>query len=84
MQKDRQPHGDPSCKLCGSDATHFISLCTMLEAKCRELLPPQLWDMDLPDPVCEPNSFACIVLGIDSIDDIEAELKAFRAEFIQP
>ena len=41
MWKDGQPPGDPSCKLCGSaleDATHFISSCTMLEAKRRELL----------------------------------------------
>ena len=41
MRKDGQPRGDPSCKLCGSaleDATHFISSCTMLEAKRRELL----------------------------------------------
>ena len=54
---------------------------------------PQPWDMDLPDPACVPDSFACIMLGIDWIDDIEiqvlsinfiAELKAFRAELIQP
>ena len=99
MRKDGQPPGDPSCKLCGSaleDATHFISSCTMLEAKCRELLssaPSQFWDMNLPDPAREPDNFACIMLGIDWIDDIEvqvfcinylAELKAFRAELIQP
>ena len=99
MQKDGQSRGDPSCKLCGSvleDATHFISSCTMLEAKHRELLsspPPQPWDMDLPDPACEPDSLACIMLGIDWIDDIEvqifcinfiAELKAFRTELIPP
>ena len=78
-------------------ATHFISSCTMLEAKRRELLssaPPQFWDMDLLDPAREPDSFECIMLlGIDWIDDIEvqvfcidylAELKAFRAELIQP
>ena len=74
MRKDGQPHGDPSCKLCGSaleDATHFISSCTMLEAKRRELLssaPPQFWDLDLPDPAREPDSFACILLGIDDIE----------------
>ena len=66
----------------------------MLEAKRRELLSsasPQFWDMDLPDPAREPDSFACIILGIDCIDDIEvfcinflAELKAFRAELTQP
>ena len=98
-QKDGQPCGDPSCKLCGSaleDATHFISSCTVLEAKHRELLssaPPQFWDMDLPNPACESDSFECIMLGIDWIDDIEvqvfcinflAELKAFRAKLIQP
>ena len=41
VRKDGQSHGDPSCKLCGAaleDATHFISSCTMLEAKRRELL----------------------------------------------
>ena len=47
--------------------------------------------MDLPDPAREPDSFACIMLGIDWIDDIEiqvfcinflAELKAFRAELV--
>ena len=48
------------------------------------------------DPAREPDSFACIYHagpGIDWIDDIKvqvfcikflAELKAFRAEFIQP
>ena len=49
--------------------------------------------MDLPDPAREPDSFACIMLGIDWIDDIQvqvfcinflAELKYFRAELIQP
>ena len=51
--------------------------------------------MDLPDPAHEPDSFACIMLGIDWIDDTEvqysasilyfiAELKAFRVELIQP
>ena len=50
--------------------------------------------MDLPDPAREPDSFECIMLlGIDWIDDTEvqvfcinylAELKAFRAELIQP
>ena len=61
----------------------------------NELLvyPPQFWDMDLPDPAHEPDSFASIMLGIDWIEDIEiqafcinflAELKAFRAELIQP
>ena len=99
MRKDGQPRGDPSCKLCGSaleDATQFIFLCTMLEAKRRELLsstPPQLWAVDLPEPAREIDSFACILLGIDWIDDIEvqvfcinflAELKAFTAELIQP
>ena len=48
---------------------------------------------DLPDPAREPDSFASIMLGIDWIDDIEiqvfcinflAELKALRAELIQP
>ena len=57
------------------------------------MLPPKPWDMDLPDPACEPDSFACIMLGIDWIDDIEvqvlsinfiAEIKAFRAELILP
>ena len=70
----------------------------MLEAKRRELLSYaslQSRDMDLPDPAREPDSFASIMhmLGIDWIDDIEiqvfcinflAELKAFRAELIQP
>ena len=49
--------------------------------------------MDLPDPAYEPDSFASIMLGIDWIVDIEiqvfcmnflAELKALRAELIQP
>ena len=49
--------------------------------------------MDLPDPACEPDSFTSIMLGIDWIVDIEiqvfcmnflAELKALRAELIQP
>ena len=99
VRKDGQSRGDPSCKLCGAaleDATHFISSCTMLEAKRRELLsyaPLQSRDMDLPDPAREPDSFASIMLGIDWIDDIEiqvfcinflAELKALRAELIQP
>ena len=34
-------------------------------------LPPQLWDMDLPDSTREPDRFVCIMLGIDWIDDIE-------------
>ena len=66
------------------------------EAKRREVLsyaPLQSRDMDLPDPTREPDSFASIMLGIDWIDDIEiqvfcisflAELKALRAELIQP
>ena len=65
------------------------------EAKHRELLssaPPQFWDMNLPDPAREPDSFTYIMLGIDWIDDIEfqvfcidylAELKTFRAELTQ-
>ena len=69
VRKDGQSRGDPSCKLCGAaleDATHFISTCTMLEAKRRELLsyaPLQSRDMDLPDPAREPDSFASIYAG---------------------
>ena len=77
--------GDPSCKLYGvapEDATHFISTCTILETKCRELLsyasstppPPQSRDMDLPDPAREPDSFASIMLGIDWIEDIQIQV----------
>ena len=96
VRKDGQSRGDPSCKLCGAaleDATHFISTCTMLEAKRRELLsyaPLQSRDMDLPDPAREPDSFASIMLGIDDIEiqvfciNFLAELKALRAELIQP
>ena len=50
---------------------------------------PQSWDMDLPDPACEPDSLASIMLGIEDIE-IQAfcikflvELKAFRAKLIQ-
>ena len=69
MRKDGQSRGDPSCKLCGSaleDATHFLHHAGSYIAKRRELLcsPPQPWDMDLTDPACEPDSFACIMLGI--------------------
>ena len=56
---------------------------------------PQSWDVDLPDPACEVDNFASIMLGIDCqwIDDIDiklfcinflAELKAFRAKIIRP
>ena len=66
----------------------------MLETKHRELLRytlPQSHDMNLPDPVHEPDSSASIMLGMDWIEDIEiqafcinflAELKAYRAELI--
>ena len=96
MRKDGQSCGEASCKLCGAvleDATHFILSCTMLEAKRRELLsyaPLQSRDMELPDPAREPDSFASIMLGIDDIEiqvfciNFLAELKALRAELIQP
>ena len=78
-----------------------MPLTSFLHAPCWKLNvgsclapppPPQFWDMDLPDPAREPDSFAYIMLGIDWIDDIEfqvfcidylAELKTFRAELIQ-
>ena len=30
--------------------------------------------MDLPDPTCEPDRLACIMLGIDWIYDIEVQV----------
>ena len=75
--------------------TSFLhALCWKINVgSCLAPSPPQFWDMDLPHPAREPDSFACIMLGIDWIDDIEiqvfcinflAELKAFRAELTQP
>ena len=42
-------------------------------------LPPQLWDIDLPDPTREPDRFACIMLGVDWIDDIEVNSSIYSA-----
>ena len=69
--------GDPSCKLCYTqleDATHFISLCPLLEAKRQEQLshvPPQLQETNLPDPavtrlclqmLCYGSAVSCLHL----------------------
>ena len=48
-----------------------------LEAKCRELLrhvPPQLQDLELPNPARDLDLFTHIMLGIDWIEDIQVQV----------
>ena len=93
MLKDGQPPGNPSCKLCGSaleDATHFISSCTMLEAKRRELLSSAprnfgIWTYLTPHVsliASHVSRVACIMLGIDWIDDIEVQVFCINDQLI--
>ena len=69
----------PLCKLCNSreeNPVHFLAVCNALQAQHQVLLSPTL--LNLPDPAHDPSAFMEIILGIDWINNLEAQ-----AYFIQ-
>ena len=76
VRRDGGPIGIPTCKLCNSgeeDPEHFLAACNTLQAQRHAPL-------NLPDPACDPSAFTEIILGIDWIDDLEAQ--AFFIQYI--
>ena len=82
MLKDGQPPGDPSCKLCSSALED--------EAKRRELLSSAprnfgIWTYLTPHVsliASHVSRVACIMLGIDWIDDIEVQVFCINDQLI--
>ena len=70
-RKDGGPIGNPTCKLRKSgeeDPVHFLAACNALQAERQSLLSHAR--LNLPDPAIV---FTEIMLGIDWIDDLEAQ-----------
>ena len=81
VRRDGSPTGNPMCKLCNSeeeDPVHFLAVCNALQAQCRVLLSHA--PLNLADPAHDPSAFTKIILGINWIDDLEAQ--AFFIQYI--
>ena len=57
---------------------HFLAVCNALQAERQSLLSHA--PLSLPDPARDPSAFMEIILGVDWIDDLEAQ--AFFIKFI--
>ena len=57
---------------------HFPAACNALQAERQSLLSHA--PLNLPDPAHDPIAFTEIMLGVDWIDDLEAQ--AFLIQFI--
>ena len=57
---------------------HFVAACSPLQVEHQALLSHAL--LNLPDLVYDPSAFTEIMLGVDWIDDLEAQ--AFFIQFI--
>ena len=81
VRRDGGPTGNTTCKLCNSgkeDPEHFLATCNALQARRRSLLSHA--PLNLPDPEHDLSAFTEIILGIDWIDDLEAQ--AFFIHYI--
>ena len=81
VRRDGGPIGNPTCKLCNSgeeDPVHFLAACNALQAECQSLLSHA--SLNLPDLARDPSAFTEIILGVDWIDDLEAQM--FFIKFI--
>ena len=81
VRRDGGPTGNPTCKLCKSgeeDPVHFLAVCNALQAERQSLLSHA--PLNLPDPARDPSAFTEIILGVDWIDDLDAQ--AFFIKFI--
>ena len=75
VRRDSGPTGNPTCKLCNSgeeDTVHFLAACKTLQAERQSLLSHAL--LNLPDPAHDPIAFTKIMLVVDWIDDLEAQV----------
>ena len=57
---------------------HFLATCDVLQAECQSSLNHA--PFNLPDSVHDPIVFTKIILGVDWIDDLEAQV--FFIQFI--
>ena len=74
VRRDGGPTGNPTCKLCKSgeeDPVHFLAVCNALQAERQSLLSHA--PLNLPDPARDPSAFTEIILGVDWIDDLDAQ-----------
>ena len=80
VRRDGGPIENPTCKLCksGEDPVHFLAVCNALQAERQSLLSHA--PLNLPDPACDPSAFTEIIIGVDWIDDLEAQ--TFFVKFI--
>ena len=81
VRRDGGPTGNTTCKLCNSgkeDPEHFLATSNALQARRRSLLSHA--PLNLPDPEHDPSAFMEIILGIDWIEDLEAQ--AFFIHYI--
>ena len=81
-KRDVDQPGDPSCKLCNSEAEsvrHFIAHCPALSPRREQLLsvaPP-----NIPDLATAPEVFCDCLLGIVSLHDADVQL--YAANFLK-
>ena len=81
VMRDGGPTGNATFKLCYSgkeDPEHFLATCNVLQVRRRSLLSHV--PLNLPDPEHDPSAFTKIILGIDWIDNLEAQ--AFFIHYI--
>ena len=78
-----EPIGNPSCKPCNSgeeDPVHFLAACNALQAERQSLLSHAPLNLPVCDLAHDPIAFTEIMLGVDWIDDLEAQV--FFIQFI--
>ena len=75
VRRDGSPTGNPMCKLCNSeeeDPVHFLVVCNALQAQRQVLLSHA--PLNLPDLAQDPSAFTEIILVVDWIEDLEAQV----------